>query len=269
LLGLQADRAREASVVRGDPALAEQFGQLVGDAFDETPRVDEHERRAVLGGELRDAGEDLAAELLRGDGAERLLGHPHRQVPVPYVPDVDDRAIRRSVGPVAPGPDEQAGDLLDRFLGRRQSDALQPSSGGAVEALEGQGQMRAALVLRDGVDLVDDHRFRGAEEPAAVVGGQQDVEGLGRGDQDVGRALDHRGAFRGRGVAGSDCNADLGQLEALGGGELANLAERFLEVLLDVVAERLEGRDVDHRGLVGQVAVGRALDQLVDRPQEG
>ena len=42
----------------------------------------------------------------------------------------------------------------------------------------------------------------------------------------------------------------------------------FLQVLLDVVAERLERREVEHRRLVAQLSGQAAPDQLVDGGQE-
>ena len=52
--------------------------------------------------------------------------------------------------------------------------------------------MRAALVVGDSVDLVDDHRLNMAQDGTAAIGGQQDVKRLRRGDQNVRRTLQHR-----------------------------------------------------------------------------
>ena len=67
---------------------------------------------------------------------------------------------------LAAGPDEEAPDLLERVLRRAQADPLEGGAAGRIppfarderlQALERQGQVRAALGVRDGVDLVDDH----------------------------------------------------------------------------------------------------------------
>src|SRR5439155_6518608 len=144
LLGLQPGRAREAPVVRGDAAFAETLGQLVRHALDETARVDEHERGSVLGRQFRDLVEDLAAELVRRDRSQRLAGHPHRQIPVATVPDVDDGAVGRAVGTLPAGADQQAGDVFDRLLRRRQTDPLEPVPGRPVERLEPRPAVGAA-----------------------------------------------------------------------------------------------------------------------------
>ena len=57
----------------------------------------------------------------------------------------------------------------------------------AVEPLQAQRQVGAALGPGDGVDLVDDHRADAGEDVLPARGEQQ-VEALGGGDQDVGRA---------------------------------------------------------------------------------
>ena len=52
-------------------------------------------------------------------------------------------------------------------------------------------------------------------------------------------------------------------------GRREQLAQRRLEVLADVVGERLERRDVDHQRPLGQRALGGAPDQAVQAEREG
>ncbi len=61
-----------------------------------------------------------------------------------------------------------------------------------IEPRERQRQMRAALVAGQGVDFVDDHRPHAAEYLAALAAGQQQVERLGRGHQNMRRLAEHR-----------------------------------------------------------------------------
>ena len=78
--------------------------------------------------------------------------------------------------------------------------------------------MRAALVVGYGVDFVDDHGADAAEVFARFAGGEEDVEGLGRGDEDVRRVAEHGGTLFGEGVAGADGGADFGaEIAALHG----------------------------------------------------
>ena len=76
---------------------------------------------------------------------------------------VDDLAL-------AVRPDQELRDPLQRALGRREPDPLRLgaalSADQVVEALEGQGEVGAALGLGDGVDLVDDHRLDAGQDLA-------------------------------------------------------------------------------------------------------
>ena len=104
------------------------------------------------------------------------------------------------------GADQEAADLLERALGGRQADPLHGPARLALEPLERERQVGAALGLRDRVDLVDDHPLRVAQELARARGEHQ-VERLGRRDQDVRRLAEHRRALLLRRVAGPDRDA--------------------------------------------------------------
>ena len=70
------------------------------------------------------------------------------------------------------------------------------------------GEVRAALGPRDRVDLVEDHRPH-ARQPGAGRRGEDQVERLGRGDEDVRRPRRERAALVRRGVAGADADRDV------------------------------------------------------------
>ena len=116
-----------------------------------------------------------------------------------------------AVGPRCPRSRAAGAPFLDRALRGGQADALRaPAELEVLEALEGDGQVRAALVARQGVDLVDDHRGHAAEHGPAALGGDHEVEALGRGHQERRRGLDHGGPGPGRGVAGADGHGHRG-----------------------------------------------------------
>ncbi len=119
------------------------------------------------------------------------------------------------------------------------------------------------------MDLVDDHGAHRPEHLAAPLRGEEEVERLGRGDQDVRRALEHRGPLRSRRVTGPDRGGDLDRIEPHGLGHLADLAPGLGQVLVDVGAQRLERRDVHHPNLVRQPALEPLAEQLVEGTQEG
>ena len=106
--------------------------------------------------------------------------------------------------------------------------------GGALEALERQRQMGAALRAGDGVHLVDDHGLDPAQHLPALRG-EEEIERLGGGDQDVGRRAQHLAALALVGVARPHADRQ----------RRAEPGERAAEVALDVVVERLQRRDVE------------------------
>ena len=83
--------------------------------------------------------------------------------------------------------------------------------------------MGAPLVPGQGVDLVDDDGGRRAQQPPGSARGQQQVERLGRGDQERGRAAQEAARPGGGGVAGADADGQLGRVEAEAAGLLGDL----------------------------------------------
>ena len=188
---------RQAAVVGGDDVVAEALAELVREPLGQAAGVDEHERGAVLADERGDAVEHVAHLLGRGDRLELAVGQLEREV--------EGRAggrRRRSTGsgrsPTSSRPTVSIGRCVaDRPIraGRVVAQRLEP--------LEREREVRAALVARDGVDLVDDHRLDRAQRVAAPLAGDEQVERLGRGDHEARRLAHHRGALRAGGVAGA------------------------------------------------------------------
>ena len=56
---------------------------------------------------------------------------------------------------------------------------------------------------------------------------------------------------------------------ALARGQFGNLGQRNFQVLVDVVAQRLERRDVDDFGFVRQLADARLANQAIQAEQKG
>ena len=243
-------------------ALAVLLGQLVQahrQPLGAAAVVDEHDRRAMRADQLEQLGIDGGPDrALRGLAAGQVaeLGGPG--VRLAHVVDrhVDLQIERLANAGVhdpalAAATDQEAADLLERALGRRQPDALQPAAGQVLEALERQREVGAALGARHRVDLVDDHRL-GVHQELARLRREHQVERLGCGDEHVGRRAQHRLALPLGGVAGADGDADVA----------ADALERGAQVLLDVVRERLQGGDVDEAAAPGFGG------QAVEAPQE-
>src|SRR5918996_373456 len=160
---------------------------------------------------------------------------------------------------VRPAAGDEAADLLERTLRGREPDALDRLPGQALEPFEAEGEVRPALRAGYGVHLVDDREAHGAERLLRARG-EHEEERLGRGDEDVGRAPEHRGALLRRRVAGAD-----------GDGELrADAGERAAQVPLDVVVERLERAHIEHlRALAGPGPVERPEERGEGLPRAG
>jgi len=272
LLHAEPALLRKAPVMRRDLSLAEALLEQVGQALGEPARIHEHERRAVREHLRRDPVEDLAPLLARGNRLELALGHLDRDVERAAMADVDDLAARPAARLPAPlpGADEQVRHRLDRTLRRGQTDPHRSRLAECIEALERECQMRAALVAGERVDLVDDERGDAPQDPTAALGREQQVEGFGRRDEQVRRTLQHRRALGGGGVAAAHEDPDGRSGETQLEGDVRDLAQRALEVLPDVDAERLERRDVDELRLVGEGALRlEAAIQAIDAHEEG
>ena len=257
VLDLEPLLARDRAVVgAGDVGLGELV-QAMGDPLGRAAAVHEDERRAVLADELEqtrvERRPDRLARLAVDLGLAAQLAHvldrdDHLQVERLARAGVDDLDL-------AVAPAEEAGDLLERPLRRREPDPLHGVAGEVLEPLERERQVGAALGRGDGVDLVDDHRLRrGQHLPGRRR--QDQVERLRRRDQDVRRVPPHRGALVLGRVAAAHRDRDRARQVDAG--------ERCAQVLLDVVVERLERRDVDD----ARAARLRVADEAVDRAQE-
>ena len=104
LLGVEAPLPAQAAVVRGHPLGAEALGQMARHPLDQTPRVDEHQRRAVRPGELGDAIVDLLPLLVGTDRSQLVADHLDGQVHVAALAHVDDLGQRPLARPPGAAP---------------------------------------------------------------------------------------------------------------------------------------------------------------------
>ncbi|MNM81210.1 hypothetical protein D3C81_932060 [compost metagenome] len=178
--------------------------------------------------------------------------------------DVDDLA--RAVA-----TDKEARDRFDGLLRGRQPDAQQWLRAEGLQAFKAQCQVAAAFAGSHGVDLVDDHCLCGAEHLPARVGTEQHIQGFRRGHQNVRCGLAHCRTIFLRCIAGAHGRGDLQFGQAHHAQLLGNAGQRVLQVDLDVVGQRLEGRDVDHQGGVGQAfgVFQATVHQVVDDGEKG
>ena len=154
------------------------------------------------------------------------------------------------------------GDLLDGLHRRREADALRPRPAvlrhQLIEPRQRQRQVRAALIVRHGVDLVDDHRAHVLQHLARPACGEQNVQRFRRGHQNVRMLARHMLALGLRRIAGAERGADGRELHEPLHRELRNLGQRNFEILVNVVAQRLERRDIEDLRLFRQRTQARA-----------
>ena len=271
VLDHRADLARQRAVVGVGELVGLGLVEEAGDLLDDPLAVAEDQRRAVaahhpleLRGELGPQGlgvtagaglgdrkRDLELEALGGGGGDGL--HPAWP---------EHRAVG---GLLHDRPADPARDLVEGLDRRRQRDPLELARQ-RRQPLDRGHQVHAALAVDHRVDLVEDHRAQPAQHRTAARRGEQDVEALRGGDQDLGRALRDRPPLRLRGVAGPREDADGGRDQARGGPLPAQPGERLEQVAADVVAERAQRGDVENADLAARPGLA---EQPVDRPQEG
>ena len=141
-------------------------------ALRQAARVDENQRGAIFLNVLRDAVVDLLPHLAGGHGAEFVVGDFDRQVHRGAWPTLTMRGPGREI----------ARHFLDGLDGGGEADALRDGLTGraadGVEPRQGQREMRAAFVVGDRVNFVDDDGAHGAQHVAGFGGGEQDVEAI-------------------------------------------------------------------------------------------
>ena len=128
--------------------------------------------------------------------------------------------------------------------------------------------MHAALGVDQRVQFIHDHGLHAAQQRAARLGGKEQIERFGRGDQDVRRVAQQGAAFGARRIPIAHGHADfLGRKPALGHAR-RDASQRTAQVGLDVVSQRLERGNVEHIGLFFQRAARGQARQAVDEPQK-
>ena len=260
--------ARQRAVVCPCDLFLRKLVQPDREPLGEPAVVDEDDRRAVLPDELEDGGVDRGPDraggrLVAGGHLDAVGHHRLRQLArrpeLAQVLDGDDdlevEILARSrideLDRTIAG--DEAADLLERALRRREADALRRALEQGVEPLQREREVGAALRARNGVDLVDDHGLDPAQRLARLRGQHQE-ERLGRRDQDVGRLLEQLPPLLLGRVPRAHADAEVG----------LDPRERPAQVPLDVVVERLQRRDVEQ----AQPGAGRRVEP-VDPVQEG
>ena len=124
--------------------------------------------------------------------------------------------------------------------------------------------MRAALVVRHGVYFIYNHRFNVTQDGAALFRRQQDVKRLGRRHEYVRWVREHRPALRRQRVAGADCGADGWHQQPSLTRQRGDFTQRDFQIPANVVAQRLEGRNIKDFRAILEPAAQRLPNQAID-----
>jgi len=292
-------------MMRADKLFPQTFCQEMRHPLRHPSRADENQRAAVRLNQLDQLLDDFGPLLVHADRAERAGGDLDLQIEFPRMSDVDNG---NRVGPLAgvghfPAcPREEFGDPLQRALRGGETDPLQPTPTQRFQPLERKGQMRAPLVPHQGVNFIDDHRFRRRERGPSPLGSQQQIQRFRRRHQNMRRLADQFRPFRGGGVTGpqTDTDRNIGLdrrgdvVEKCSMWELPvrlglvvfprfrgivpslkplfdkgrDLPQRLFEILVHVVRQGAERRDVDDRNPVVQFTREAPLQEPVDAGEE-
>ena len=291
LLDLEPLLPGDRPVVGADELLAGELVEALGEPLREAAAVGEHDRAAVRADELQDPGvdrgPDARAHLAAEDRAAGLLVlRQHLAEPRHVLHGHDDLELERLAGAgiddrdlaALARPAEEPRDGLERALRGAEADALEGPRPAVrrrgraqpLEALEAQRHVGAALRPGDRVDLVDDDLLDAAQDLAGLAR-EQEVQALGRRDEDVRRMPDEVAPLVRRRVAGPARDRDPRRLHAQALRGERDPGERRAEVALHVVGERLERGDVQRADGALDAALGRRarlVDQAVEAPQE-
>ncbi|CAB5001345.1 unannotated protein [freshwater metagenome] len=262
--------AGQRAVVRldelaGNSLLGGEFVEPCCQALGEAAAVAEDDRAAMLQHLRQDARVDAGPHTTLGRrGPHVFHGHHYLDLHLLAHTGVDDGDGSGRSALVAA---EEAGDLLQRALRGAEADPLETVACDRLQPFQAEHQVRATLGGGHRVDLVDDHRVHAGQRVGHRTGEHQ-VQALGRGDQQVGRAARQLRPLAAAGVARAHRHAGFGERHAQPLGRQANAHQRRAQVLLHVERQRPQRRDVEHLDALHRLGVCRPRHEPVDAAEE-
>ena len=250
--------------MRGYRVLPEPLSQMMRHALGQPPRVHENQRGAVLVDELPRSGRKSRPTFRSWRPAPSSLARHFNS-------EVESRGGGRRLTMTGSGRSLPARNCATSSMGFCVAERPMRTGGRSTkrfQPFERKRQMRAALVVRHGMNLIDDHRFNCSQDVAALFGGQQNVQRFGRRDQNVRRMRQHRAALVHQRVARAHSDTDFRHQQSALAGHLQDLTERYFKVFLNVVAERLQRRNVKDSVSSCKFAGQRLAHQAIDASQE-
>ena len=227
-------------MVAGDVLFAHALAEVVGHPLGQPAGVHEDQCCPVPGDQFGHAVVDLRPLLVRRDRAQVRCRHLHGEVQIALVPAVDDDAVGTPAAVHPLRSHQERGRLLNGPLRRRQPHAAGPPLGDMVQASQRQRQVAPSSVPHQRVNLVHNERLDVPKRRPALLRGEHQIERFRCRNENVGRAARNRLSFAGGRIATADGNADLRQRLSELLRDFPDLAQRALQVAMDVAAQRLE-----------------------------
>src|SRR5271166_3895269 len=255
-------------MVRRDFIVTEPVAKVVGYTFREAAGVDEYERRFVSFNKVRQPAIDLRPDFIRHHGLKRRTWQLDCQIQFPRISAIYYRTPRVPYFIDVTGPNKESRYLFDRLLGCRQTDALQGGVCEGRQSFHAQRQVRSAAVSNECVYLVHDQRPHGRQKPAGPRRCQQQIEGLRGGHQNVWRHPSDRLPLCCRRIASAHFRTDVHVAAFARAQSGADAGKRFLEILMDVVAQRFERRDIEHSYFTFERSGEPVMKQLIEGSQK-
>ena len=257
-------------MMRGDLVFAQPVGQLPRQTLGHLARVHEHEGRAVLANQCREAVVIFRPHVMRHHRFEWRRRQLDREIDVATMALINHRAIGNIVREPRAVPTRKRATAS---TGRCVADKPMRSGGRPCDRgqpLERQRQVSAAPRTDHRVNLVDDHGAHVRQTFAASFRRQQQVKRFRRGHEDMRRRL----APSTRACAGEvspvrTAEVITGASSPISAAIARMPLQRLGEVLVDVAAQRLERRNVDDPRFFGQRMREAFAQQIVDGTQKG
>ena len=128
--------------------------------------------------------------------------------------------------------------------------------------------MRPTPVIHDSVNLIQNKRSNRPQYPPAGFGSEQQIQRLGRGNENVRRLLNERLPLRCTSIARANFSTHLNLTPFGLAQQRANPRQRLLQIFANIVAQRLERRDVNNLRFVGQIMFCALPEQRIERSEK-
>src|SRR5258708_6719815 len=217
--------------MRRDRILSEQNRQMMRNALREAARVHKNEGRAILFHEACNARVNFFPHLIGSYRPKFARGNLHREINFSALRNVHKNGLWSAIA------DEELPNEFHRLLRRRKADARGRFICQSFKAFERKCEVRATFIVGDRMNFINNHRLDSAKQLAAFSRSKQNIKKLRRCYQNMRWPLLHGQASASERIPASHGRADFRHQVTLSLGQLEDLAKRYVEVSLDIVAE--------------------------------